>query len=55
VLERPAAAADEKVIKYVDSAKWCGDQRIKYAVFKVEVTSFVLGVMCLALALVLVS
>jgi hypothetical protein len=54
MLERPAAAA-EKVIKYVDSAKWCGDQRTKYAVLQVEATSFVLGVMCLALALVLVS
>ena len=55
VLQRAAAAADEKVIKYVDSAKWCGDQRTKYAVLKVEATSFVLGVICLALALVLVS
>jgi hypothetical protein len=55
VLERPAAAANDKVIKNVDSAKWCGDPRTKYAVLKVEVTSFVLGVMCLALSLVLVS
>jgi hypothetical protein len=50
------AVADEKVItKYVDSAKWCGDQRTKYAVLKVEATSFVLAVICVALALVLVS
>ena len=55
VLERPAAAADGKVIKYVDSAKWCGDQRTKYAVLKIEATSFVLGVICMALALLLVS
>ena len=39
----------------VDSEKWCGDQRTKYAVLKVEVTSFVLAVVCVALALVLVS
>ena len=50
------AAADGQVItKYVDSEKWCGDQRTKYAVLKVEVTSFVLAVTCVALALVLVS
>lgn len=50
------ALADAQVIaKYVDSEKWCGDQRTKYAVLKVEVTSFVLAVMCGALALVLVS
>ena len=50
------AAADGRVItKYVDSEKWCGDQRTKYAVLKVEVTSFVLAVTCVALALVLVS
>jgi hypothetical protein len=56
VLERLEAAADEQVItKYVDSANWCGDQRTKYAVLKVEVTSFVLAVVCVALALVLVS
>ena len=53
VLQRAAAVADEKVIKYVDSAKWCGDQRTKYAVLKVEATSFVLAVICAALALVL--
>ncbi len=47
VLERAAAA--------VDSEKWCGDQRTKYAVVKVEATSFVLAVICVALALVLVS
>jgi hypothetical protein len=56
VLEHSEAAADGKVItKYVDSANWCGDQRTKYAVLKVEVTSFVLAVVCVALALVLVS
>ena len=50
------AVADRQVItKYVDSEKWCGDQRTKYAVLKVEVTSFVLAVICVALALVLVS
>jgi hypothetical protein len=43
VLERPAAAADEQLItEYVDSEKWCGDERTKYAVLKVEATSFVL-------------
>ena len=36
-------AADGQVItKYLDSEKWCGDQRTKYALLKVEVTSFVL-------------
>ena len=55
VLERPAAAVDRQVIKYVDSEKWCGDQRTKYAVLKVEATSFVLAVICVTLALVLVS
>ena len=50
------AAADEQVItKYLDSEKWCGDQRTKYAVLKVEVTSFVLAVICVTLAIVLVS
>ena len=39
----------------VDSEKWCGDQRTKYAVLKVEVTSFVFAVICVTLALVLVS
>jgi hypothetical protein len=39
----------------VDSEKWCGDQRTKYAVLKVEVTSFVLAVICVALALVFAS
>ena len=47
VLERAAAA--------VDSEKWCGDQRTKYAVVKVEATSFVVAVICVALALALVS
>jgi hypothetical protein len=56
VLERTAAAADGQVItEYVDSEKWCGDQRTKYAVLKVEATSFVLSVICGALALVLVT
>jgi len=49
-------AADGQVIpKYLDSEKWCGDQRTKYAVPKVEATSFVLAVICVALALVLAS
>ena len=56
VLERPAAAANGQVItQYVDSEKWCGDERTKYAVVKVEATSFVLAVICAALVLVLVS
>ena len=56
VLERPAAAANGQVItQYVDSEKWCGDERTKYAVLKVEATSFVLAVICAALVLVLVS
>jgi hypothetical protein len=55
VLERPAAAADEQVIRYADAAKWCGDQSTKYTVLKVEATSFVLAVICVAFALVLVS
>jgi hypothetical protein len=56
VLERPEAAADGQVItEYADSEKWCGDRRTKYAVLKVEATSFVLAVICVALALVLVS
>jgi hypothetical protein len=55
-LERPAAAADGQVItEYVDSEKWCGEERTKYAVVKVEAISFVLAVICVALALVLVS
>jgi len=41
--------------KYVDSEKWCGDERTKYAVLKVEATSFALAVICVAIALVLVS
>jgi hypothetical protein len=50
------AAADWQVItKYLDSEKWCGDQRTNYAVLKVEATSFVLAVVCVALALVFVS
>ena len=50
------AAADGRVItKYVNSEKWCGDQRTKYAVLKVEATSFALAVISVTLALVLVS
>ena len=50
------AAADEQFIRnYVNSEKWCGDQRTKYAVLKVEATSFVLAAICVTLALVLVS
>ena len=41
--------------EYVNSEKWCGDQRTKYAVVRVEATSFVLAVISVALALVLVS
>jgi len=49
-------AADAQVItKYVDSEKWCGDQRSKYAVVKVGVTAFILAVISVTLALVLVS
>jgi hypothetical protein len=56
VLQRPAAAADGPVItEYVDSEKWCGDERTKHEVLKVEATSFVLAVICVALVLVLVS
>jgi hypothetical protein len=50
------AGADGQVItKYAHSEKWCGDQRTKWAVVKVEVTSFVLAVTCVSLALMLVS
>ena len=56
VREPAAAAADEQVTtEYVVSEKWCGDERTKYAVLKVEATSFVLAVICVALALVLVG
>jgi hypothetical protein len=49
-------ASDWQILtKSVDSEKWCGDQRTKYTVLKVEVTSFALAVICVALALVLVS
>jgi hypothetical protein len=44
-----------KPAEYVDSEKWCGDQRTKYAVLKVEAISFVLAVTCVTLVLVLVS
>jgi hypothetical protein len=55
VLERAATAADRQVItQYVDSEKWCGDQRTEYAVIKVEATSFVLAI-CVALPLLLAS
>ena len=54
--ETLCAAADRQVItKYVDSEKWCGDQRTKYAVLKVEATSFVLAAICVTVALVLAS
>jgi hypothetical protein len=52
---RGAAADGQVITKYVDSEMWCGDQRTKYAVLKVEVTSFVLAVTCVTLALLLVS
>lgn len=55
VLERAATAEDRQVItKYVDSEKWCGDERTKYAVVKVEATSFVVAVI-VALAALVVS
>src|SRR5215467_16269302 len=50
-----AAAHGQVISKYVDSEKWCGDERTKSAVLKVEVTSFVLALICVTLALVLVS
>ena len=40
LLER--AAPDEQVPKYVNSEKWCGDQRTQRMVLKVEVTSLFL-------------
>jgi hypothetical protein len=46
---------DPRPAEYVDSEKWCGDERTKYAVLKVEALSFVLSVICVTLALVLVS
>src|ERR1051325_7253682 len=49
----PVDAVEQVITKYVDSEGWCGDQRTKYAVLKVEATSFVLAVICVALALVL--
>ena len=55
MLERAATAEDRQVItKYVDSEKWCGDERTKYAVVKVEATSFVVAVI-VALAALVVS
>ena len=37
-LERPAAAADGQFItEYVNSEKWCGEERTKYAVVKRDV------------------
>ena len=50
-----AAAGGQLITKYVDSEKWCGDERTKYAVLRVEVTSFVLAIIGVTLALVLVS
>jgi hypothetical protein len=53
MLEAAAAAADKQVIKkYFDTESWCGDERTKYAVLRVEATSFVLAVLCMTLALV---
>ena len=49
------AAAERVITKDVNSEKWCGDERTKYAVLRVEVTSFVLAVICVTLALVLAS
>jgi hypothetical protein len=49
-------APDWQIItRSVDSERWCGDQRTKYAVLKVEVASFVLAVICVTFAFVLVS
>lgn len=50
-----AAGYTQTITKYVDSQTWCGDQRTKFAVLKVELTSFVLAVIGVALALALVS
>ena len=53
MLEAAAAAADEQIItEYANSEKWCGDERTKYAVLKVEATSFVFAVIFAALVLV---
>jgi len=49
------AAAERVITKDVNSEKWCGDERTKYAVLRVEVTSFFLAVICVTLALVLAS
>jgi len=55
VLERARTADEQVITKYVDSETWCGDERTKHAALKVEATSFVLAVICVALVVVLVS
>jgi hypothetical protein len=53
---RPAPAAQDQVItQYTDSEKWCGDRCTKYAVLRVEATTFALAVICGVLALVLLG
>jgi hypothetical protein len=47
--------AGPKPVEYVNSEKWCGDERTKYAVVKVEAISFVVAVICVTVVLVLVS
>lgn len=55
VVKRPPATVGGQVIgKYADSEKWCGDQRTKYTVLKVEATSFVLA-LTVAFTLLLMS
>ena len=49
------AAAERVITKDVNSEKWCGDERTKYAVLKVEITSFVLSIIGVALTLMLAS
>jgi hypothetical protein len=44
-----------KPVEYVNSEKWCGDERTKYAAVKVEAISFVVAVICVTVVLVLVS
>jgi hypothetical protein len=52
LLQRIDSEAARSYPEYVDSEKWYGDERTKYAVLKVEATSFVLAVLCMTLALV---
>jgi hypothetical protein len=47
LLQRIDSEAARPYPEYVDSEKWCGDERAKYAVLKVEATSFVLALICL--------